>query len=89
MILGQHTLALCIHHLKLTKHFNKGRSIFFGVRNLLNFTPPSYSILRAHDPFDQQINDPIDNPNNYTFDASYVYASFQGINFIFGGKIVF
>ena len=84
-----YSLPYAIHHLKLTKHFNKGRSIFLGVRNLFDFTPPSYSILRAHDPFDQQVNDPIDNPNNYTFDASYVYASFQGINFIFGGKIVF
>ena len=84
-----YSLPYAIHHLKFTKQFHKGRSIFLGVRNLLNFTPPSYSILRAHDPFDQQINDPIDNPNNYTFDASYVYASFQGINFIFGGKLVF
>lgn len=78
-----------LHHFKLTKSFNKGRNLFIGVRNLFDFTPPSYSILRAHDPFDQQINDPIDNPNNYTFDASYVYASFQGINLIFGGKVVF
>jgi len=45
--------------------------------------------LRANDPFDQNINDPIDNPEGYTFDASYMYASFQGINLVFGVSFVF
>jgi len=77
----------CLHNFKLTKKFDRGWKIFIGLRNAFNFTPPSYSILRAHDPFDQNID--IDNPNNYTFDASYMYASFQGVNLIFGGSIVF
>ena len=90
MILEENTLLpYTIHNLKLTKNFNRGWNTFIGVRNLTNFTPPDYSILRAFDPFDQQVNDPIDNPNGYTFDASYVYASFQGINFVFWRKFIF
>ena len=85
----EYSLPYTIHNLKLTKNFNRGWSTFIGVRNFTNFTPPDYSILRAFDPFDQQINDPINNPNGYTFDASYMYASFQGINFVFGGSIIF
>ncbi len=78
-----------IHNFKLTKNFNSGWKFFIALRNAFNFTPPSNSILRAHDPFDKNIDDSIDNPNNYTFDASYMYASFQGINLLFGGTIVF
>ena len=78
-----------IHNVKLSKNFNNGWSTFLGLRNFTNFTPPKYSILRANDPFDQNINDPINNPEGYTFDASYMYASFQGINIVFGGSFVF
>ena len=85
----EYSLPYTIHNLKLTKNFNRGWNTFIGVRNFTDFTPPDYSILRAFDPFDQQVNDPIDNPNGYTFDASYMYASFQGINFVFGGSIIF
>ena len=71
-----------LHNLKITKNFQKGLKVFVGARNIFNFTPPDYSILRAHDPFDKLVNDPIDNPSGYSFDASYMYASFQGLNFI-------
>ena len=84
-----HSSPYSIHNIKLTKNFSNRRSLYLGVRNLFNFTPPNYSILRAHDPFDQYVDDEIDNPNGYTFDASYMYASFQGINIIFGGSFVF
>ena len=30
--------------------------IYLGVKNLLNFTPPSNSITRTHDPFDKKVN---------------------------------
>ncbi len=85
----EYSLPYYIHNFKLTKNFNSGWKFFIALRNAFNFTPPSYSILRAHDPFDKNIDDSIDNPNNYTFDASYMYASFQGINLLFGGTIVF
>ena len=78
-----------IHNIKVSKNFNNGWTTFLALRNFINFTPPSYSILRSDDPFDQNINDPINNPEGYTFDASYMYASFQGINFVFGLSFVF
>lgn len=66
-----------IQNIKISKQFNKGWKVALGVQNLLNFTPPSYSIMRAFDPFDKNVDS--NNPNNYTFDAAYVYTSFQGI----------
>ena len=85
----EYSLPYTIHNLKLSKNYNNGWTNFISIRNFTNFTPPNYSILRANDPFDQNINDPIDNPEGYTFDASYMYASFQGINLVFGVSIVF
>ncbi len=73
-----------IQNIKLSKTLKKSITINAGLRNLLNFTPPSNSILRAFDPFDRTINDPTTNPNGYTFDPSYIYSTFQGINAFFG-----
>ena len=73
-------------NIKVSKDFSKGFNAFIGVRNLLNFTPPDYSILRAHDPFDKLTGDLQDNPNNYSFDPTYIYTSFQGITFFAGIK---
>lgn len=73
-----------IQNIQLTKVFRKGWEIYGGVKNLLNFTPPAYSILRAEDPFDKNVNDPINNPNGYTFDPTYVYATSQGIRGFLG-----
>jgi outer membrane receptor for ferrienterochelin and colicins len=72
-----------IQNIQLTKTFKKNWEIYCGVKNLLNFTPPSNSILRANDPFDKNVNSP-DNPNGYTFDPTYVYAPFQGVRGFFG-----
>lgn len=72
-----------IQNIQLTKTFKKNWEIYGGVKNLLNFTPPSNSILRANDPFDKNVDSP-DNPNGYTFDPSYVYTTFQGIRGFFG-----
>ena len=78
-----------IANLKVSKDFSGGFSVNIGVRNLLNFTPPSYSILRPNDPFDNNIDDPVNNPNNYSFDPTYMYASFQGISYFIGLKYIF
>jgi outer membrane receptor for ferrienterochelin and colicins len=72
-----------IQNIQLTKTFKKNWEIYGGVKNILNFTPPDNSILRANDPFDKNVNSP-DNPNGYTFDPSYVYATFQGVRGFFG-----
>lgn len=65
---------------------------YAGVKNLLNFTPPSNSISRSNDPFDRGVvfdgnGSPIatpNNPNALTFDPSYVYAPNQGIRGFIG-----
>ncbi|GAB4476101.1 MAG: TonB-dependent receptor [Thermoflexibacter sp.] len=68
-----------IQNLQLTKTFGNGLQIYGGVKNLLNFMPKGDVILRAFDPFDKTANDPVSNPNGYTFDPTYVYAPMQGI----------
>lgn len=73
-----------IQNIQVTKTFKKGWEVYSGVKNILNFTPPANSIMRAHDPFDKLANDPVDNPNGYSFDPAYVYTSFQGIRGFFG-----
>jgi outer membrane receptor for ferrienterochelin and colicins len=57
--------------------------VYGGIKNLLNFIPAD-PILRPNDPFDKNVNDPINNPNGYTFDPSYNYASMQGLRFFLG-----
>ncbi len=72
-----------IQNIQLTKTFKKKWEVYGGLKNLLNFTPPDNSILRANDPFDKNINSS-DNPNANTFDPSYVYATFQGLRGFLG-----
>jgi outer membrane receptor for ferrienterochelin and colicins len=72
-----------IQNIQVTKTFKKNWEMYGGVKNLLNFTPPDNSILRANDPFDKNVDSP-DNPSGYTFDPSYVYAAFQGVRGFFG-----
>ncbi|MEO9570697.1 MAG: TonB-dependent receptor [Polaribacter sp.] len=70
-----------IQNIQATKKFSNNFEVFGGVKNLLNFTPASNSILRSFDPFDENL-DPA-NPN-LTFDPAYVYASNQGIRMFLG-----
>ena len=73
---------------------NSKFQIFLGIKNLLNFTPPSNSIARSFDPFDKnvifnQAGEVIpteSNPNALIFDPSYVYAPNQGIRGFIGFK---
>ena len=73
-----------VQNIQVTKTFKKGWEVYGGIKNLLNFTPPAYAILRPEDPFDKNVNDPVNNPNGYAFDPSYVYASNQGIRGFIG-----
>lgn len=79
-----------LQNIQFTKTFDetssewKSLEIYAGVKNLLNYTPPANSIMRPFDPFDKRVNDPVSNPNNFTFDPTYVYASFQGIRGFLG-----
>lgn len=81
-----------IQNIQFTKKLNKGWEVYGGVKNLLNFTPPSNSIARAFDPFDRNVDfdaqgnvvPTAENPNALTFDPSYVYAPNQGIRGFLG-----
>ena len=81
-----------IQNIKISKNFGRGVSLYGGIKNLLNFTPPANAIARAHDPFDRGVLfDPegnvIPTPNNpqaLTFDPTYVFTSNQGIRVFMG-----
>ncbi len=73
----------------------KDFEMYFGVKNLLNWTPNKgnpFIIARANDPFDQNVqydgNGNVlatpDNPYALTFDPSYVYGPNQGRRSFFG-----
>lgn len=68
-------------NLQLTKVISSKLEVYGGVKNLLNFIPRD-PLLRPFDPFDRNIG--VDNPNGYTFDASYNYAPVQGAKGFFG-----
>lgn len=72
-----------IQNIQATWNIRKGLECYGGAKNLLNFVPKD-PILRPFDPFDKQANDPVGNPNGYTFDPSYNYAPIQGIRFFIG-----
>lgn len=76
----------CIMNVQLNKKI-KPWEIYGGIKNLLDFIPDN-PIMRPFDPFDKNINDPINNPYNYTFDPSYNYASLQGIRGYIGFKFL-
>jgi outer membrane receptor for ferrienterochelin and colicins len=72
--------------------------LFFGVKNLFNFTPARstpFLIARSADPFDRGVSfdsqgNPIqstDNPYALTFDPTYVYAPNQGRRVFLGFRM--
>jgi outer membrane receptor for ferrienterochelin and colicins len=76
-----------LQNIQFTKKFeNDGLplEIYAGMKNLLNYTPPANSIMRPFDPFDKRAADVTTNPNGFTFDPTYVYASFQGTRAFLG-----
>ena len=72
-----------IMNLQVTKKLMNGIEIYGGIKNLFNFIPMD-PIMRPFDPFDKVADDPINNPNGYTFDPNYNYASMQGIRGFLG-----
>lgn len=67
-----------ILNFQVSRKFKQGLEIYGGVKNLLDFVP-SDPILRPFDPFDRQVEDPVNNPFGFTFDPSYNFAPLQGI----------
>lgn len=72
-----------IANIQINKKLHNDIEIYGGVKNLFNFIP-SNPIMRPFDPFDRFADDPIKNPNGYTFDPTYNYASLQGIRGFLG-----
>jgi outer membrane receptor for ferrienterochelin and colicins len=81
-----------LQNIQVTKKFSNGFELYGGVKNLLNFTPPSNSIARSFDPFDKEVAfdnqgnvvPSASNPNALSFDPSYVFAPNQGIRGFLG-----
>ena len=82
-----------IHIMNMQSTFVFGKTeIYVGVKNIFNFKPPSNSIARAFDPFDEnvefgengQVLPTPSNPYALSFDPSYVYYSNQGVRAFFG-----
>lgn len=73
----------CLMNIQITKKFKCGVDIYGGANNLLNFRPQNV-ILRPNDPFNKYVTDLDNNPHNYRFDTSYIYAPNQGIKGFLG-----
>ena len=73
-------------NLQLTQRIGKQVEIYMGLKNLLNFIPQN-PILRPEDPFDKRVNDPVNNPNGYTFDPSYNFAPVMGRRVMLGFRV--
>jgi outer membrane receptor for ferrienterochelin and colicins len=73
-----------IANVQVSKKFKNGMEIYAGIKNLFDFVPSEDPILRAIDPFDQNVENPVENPYGYSFDTTYSYASMQGIRGLIG-----
>lgn len=89
-----------IQNIQFTLQKFRDFDIYFGIKNLLNWTPDKHApflIGRAHDPFNQQVqydsNGGLlatqENPYAMQFDASYMYAPNQGIRTFVGLRYTF
>ncbi len=72
-------------NIQVSKSFRSGFEVYCGIKNLFNFTPTD-PLMRPFDPFDRTVNDPVTNPNGYTFDTTYGYAPMQKIRGFLGVK---
>lgn len=70
-------------NIQATKKIGDWLQCIVGIQNLLNFMPRD-PIMRPFDPFDKTVNDPVTNPNGFTFDPSYSYAPMMGRRFQVG-----
>jgi outer membrane receptor for ferrienterochelin and colicins len=75
-----------IVNLQLSKKIGRFVDVYAGVKNLFDFVPRD-PIIRPFDPFDKNVDDPILNPNGYTFDPTYNYSSLQGARGYVGVRV--
>ncbi|RNA63159.1 TonB-dependent receptor [Chryseobacterium nematophagum] len=74
-------------NIQVSKSFKSGFEVYCGIKNIFNFTPKD-PLMRPFDPFDKSVNDPVSNPNHYTFDTTYGYAPMQKIRGFLGVKYI-
>ncbi len=74
----------CLANIQVTWKSKCNMEIYGGVKNILNYVPHDSPLMRSFDPFDKRANDPVANPNGYTFDTEYNYAPLQGIKGFLG-----
>ncbi len=74
----EHAPTHALLNLQVKHATRSGWEIYGGVKNLLDFVPKD-PILRPFDPFNQRIDDPVDNPHGHVFDPAYIYAPLQGV----------
>lgn len=72
-----------IANVQFTKKFEYGLEFYGGMKNIFDFTPKD-PLMRPFDPFDKTADNPVSNPNGYTFDTTYNYASLQGRRIFIG-----
>lgn len=75
-------------NLQATYKTHKKLELYAAVQNLFNFLPRD-PIMRPFDPFDRQVDDPINNPFGYTFDPTYNYAPMLGRRLVVGLRFSF
>jgi outer membrane receptor for ferrienterochelin and colicins len=73
-----------LSNLQLKKAW-KSFEVYGGIKNIFDFVPKN-GILRPFDPFDKYSDE---DPNGYTFDPSYNYASLQGRRGFLGVRYTF
>ena len=73
----EYTPWFALVNLQLRHTLNDRWEFYGGVRNLLDFVPTD-ALLRPYDPFDREADDPLANPNGYTFDAGNAFAPLLG-----------
>lgn len=78
----EYSKTYMLTNIQITKTL-KQFEIYGGLKNIFNFIPKN-PIMRSFDPFDKNVDDPINNPNGYTFDTGYNYAPLQGIRGFLG-----
>jgi len=79
---SEYSKPYLLTNLQVTKSFTQFE-LYVGLKNILNFIPEN-PLMRPFDPFDKNVDDPINNPNGYTFDTAYNFAPLQGIRGFIG-----
>ncbi len=73
----ERTPGYALVNVQVRHTINERWEVYGGVRNLLDFVPTD-ALLRPFDPFDAAADDPVANPNGYTFDPGYAFAPLIG-----------